>query len=225
MALKIPTIKNRNEYWNKRFLQGAIYDKKPSKLTFFVLRYLKKVKPEKLLVIGGGYGRNAAYFAKNRFFVVNTDVSINALNFGKKIFSNVPNLIFKKDDILKSKIKHHSFDFIVCLYVLSLFLDSEIKIILNTIKKILKPHGLFICNFLSKKDDEYKLGAKINENIVLSDDKKQLVNFYNQKRVVNLLNASDFKILKISQISEKRFINVFSKKLISSSWFVVSEKN
>ena len=224
MILKIPKIKTRNEYWNKRFLQGVIYGKKSSMLASFVLKYLKKFKPQKILVVGGGYGRNAAFFAKNGFFVINADISANALNLGKKIFCNLSNLIFLKDDILKSKIKRHSFDSVVCLYSMSLFSDNEIKTALNTIKKILKPDGLFICNFLSKKDDEYKLGTKINENILLSDDKKQLVNFYDRKRVANLLKLIGFKILKINEVSEKRFINIFHKEFNSNSWFVVSQK-
>jgi 2-polyprenyl-3-methyl-5-hydroxy-6-metoxy-1,4-benzoquinol methylase len=224
MVIKIPKIETRNKYWNKRFLEGAIYNKNPSKLAHLILKYLENTKPQKILVTGGGYGRNAVFFAKNKFFITSTDVAKNAIKLGKKYFANFPNLIFLQDNILKSKIKNRSFDFVISLYILSLFSDKEVKIILNKIKKILIPNGMFICNFLSKKDYEYKTENKIDNNIILADNKKQLINFYSKKEVVDLLKSNGLKVLKISEVSEKKFINIYKKEVTSYSWFVVCKK-
>ena len=66
---KITSIKSRNRYWDKRYLKGEIYLRSPSKIIKNSYNLLKKYKQKKILVIGGGYGRNAAFLAKRGFVI------------------------------------------------------------------------------------------------------------------------------------------------------------
>lgn len=220
MAKIIPDIQSRNKYWNKRFLKGTIYTEKPSKTVKLLLPYLKGSK--KVLVVGGGYGRNAAYLAKNGFWVLSTDVSQNAINIGEKIY-NFPNLKFEKKNITKLNYGRNKFDAVVAIYILSIFTKQELDRILKDVKNILKPYGKFCCNFLSINDDEYSLGIKIDKNLRLCDHKQQIVKFYSKSQIETIFKKYDFTIDKIIKVGETRFIDILNKKVVSRSWLVLGK--
>ena len=196
----------------------------PSKIIKNSYNLLKKYKQKKILVIGGGYGRNAAFLAKRGFVITNSDVSANALSLGKRIYKQVNNLRFKKDDILRTKNTKSSFDAIFALYLLSLFTNQEVQVALKNIRKILRSNGILICNFLSTTDDEYSLGEKVNNDQFLHDNQQQLVHFYTKSKVRKLLIKSKFSIDKIYAVSESRYINTLGKKVTSRSMVVVARR-
>jgi len=222
MEPKIPALNRRNAYWNKRFTEGAIYTKKPSKAIILSWKYL--VGSEKILVIGGGYGRNASFLAKKGFQLTNTDISSNAIKLGRKIYTSTDNLKFKKYDILKAGKEKQYYDAAVCIYLLSLFTKKEVHSTLKNIKDMLKPDGKIICNFLSTDDDELRLAIENNnliaENTILID-KNQLIKFYTKKQIKSVLEENNITIDKIIKIEESRYINILKKKITSRSWLVL----
>ena len=156
--------------------------------------------------------------------VTNNDVSVNALSLGKRIYQQVDNLRFKKDDIMRTKNTRSSFDAIIALYLLNLFTNQEVKVALKNIRKILKSNGILVCNFLSTTDDAYSLGEKINNDQFLHDNQQQLVHFYTKSKVRKLLIKSKFSIDKIYAVSESRYINTLGKKVTSRSIVVVARR-
>lgn len=220
---RVPRIYLRNLYWDERYSQGLIYSTNPSKIIIGpVYNFLKQHGFKKVLMIGGGYGKNAAFLARKAFSVTNSDVSKNAIKLGRKKYRELPNINFLNDDILKTKIKDNKYDAVICLYLLSLFTDKEIRIALRNIKRILRPSGLLICNFLSQDDYEYKLGMKVTKSTVLLDNKRQLVNFFTKKRATVLLRGNKFLISQIFKAIDTRFINILHKIAISKSWVAIA---
>lgn len=218
--MKIPSINSRNKYWDKRFERGAIYGENPSAIIKKMLKYLKGPK---VLVAGGGYGRNSAFLADKGFNIVNFDISKNALNLGKNVYKDRKNLKFLKGDITVANKLRNGFDSIICLYILSLLNDKEVEKAINNFKNILVPNGKLICNFLSNKDAEYGLGRQIGKNKFVLDNGEQFCKFYTKKEAVKLLKSLKFKIIDIFEEKEKRFISVLNKNIISKSWVVICE--
>jgi cyclopropane fatty-acyl-phospholipid synthase-like methyltransferase len=214
-----PSIKFRNIYWDTRFEKGFIYGTRPSKAVKFIFNYIKNEKS--LLILGGGYGRNAVWFAKKGFNVLNTDISNNAINLGKNRYRKFQNLKFKRLDVSKNFNFKNSFDAIIALYCLNLFTSQELLSIMKNIRKKLKRGGKFCANFLSIKDDEYGSGTKIEKNTFLYSD-GQIVKFFTKREIVDLFKKYNFKIDKIINIKEKRKIK--TKRLTSHSYLVLSER-
>ncbi len=80
--------------WNDRYRQGgAIYGTEPSpaaKLAVFK-DFFNRFKPgQKLLEIGGGYGRNAFFFASRGMSVVSLDISDEAIKLGTSLRETTP---------------------------------------------------------------------------------------------------------------------------------------
>ena len=219
--MKIPSIDSRNKYWNQRFEQGEIYSIEPSNFMNKVSDYL--INSKKILVVGGGYGRNAIFLSKKGFEVINTDISLKAVSIGKKIYSEMSNLKFKKMNLFDLQFRS-KFDAVVAIYVLSLFTEIELLKIFKQINNILINNGRFCANFLSTEDDEFGIGKKISRNLFLYND-GQLVKFYRKNEVKSLLVRNGFIVDEIVKTEEKRYINILNKKINSKSWLVLSKRN
>lgn len=227
MKIKPTSIVKRNRYWNQRFSKGAIYTKRPSSIlsNFQIAQYLKKGRGKSMLVVGGGYGRNAALLAKQGWRVTNTDVSRHAITLGKQIYERTPNLHFQIDDATKTGLPSGRFDAVVCLYVLSLFTLEEVAACLRGIRRVLKPHSIFLCNFLALSDDEYKRSTKTKSNTILLDKGQQLVQFYARGDATALIRAQGFSIKQVHYATEIRFVDILKQNITSRSWVIVATKS
>lgn len=218
--MKISPINLRNKYWNQRFEKGEIYSLKPSNFIKKISDYLTSSK--KILVVGGGYGRNAIFLSKKGFEVTNIDISQKAISIGKRIYDKISNLKFKKMNLFNLQFKK-KFDGVVAIYILSLFTETELSEIFKQINKTLVDDGKFCANFLSIEDDEFGMGKKIGKNLFLYDD-GQLVKFYRKNEIKSLFTKNGFTVNKIVKTEEKRYIDVLNKKINSKSWLVLSRK-
>lgn len=221
--MRIPLIKSRNRYWNKRFRKGLIYFKKPSKIIKLISPNLCNKTTNRVLIIGGGYGRNAAFLARRGFKVTSVDVSQKAISLGKELYGNLANLKLYKKDILNLNFKRDSFDVVIGIYILSLFTKKELLQIFKNTRKTLMDNGLFYCNFLSTDDDEISKGIKAKKNLFVYED-GQLVKFYEESELKTLFKKSNFVIDKMAKVQETRYINIFKQGLTSKSYLVFSRK-
>ncbi len=99
----------------------------------------------KTILITGGTGRFAIYFAERGKKVIALDQSNEMLSVAKKksIIANVDNLIeFKKGDVEKLPFEDNKFDAIVTIHVMTHFQD--INNFVSEIARVLKPGGIFI---------------------------------------------------------------------------------
>ena len=212
---------NQTDYWNQKFDKGTIYTERPSKITKQVSKYIKG--KHKILVIGGAYGRNAAFLANQGFDVTVIDISQTALDLGNTLFGHLNNLHFKKQNLLSLDFKDKSFDAIVGIYILNLFSSVKLNKIILNLKKILKDNGYFCCNFLSPDDDEFGYGKKIGHNTFIFE-KNQLLKFYEKKELNNLFHKHGFIIDKIYKEKETRLLENLNKNITSISFVALARK-
>ena len=218
--MTIPPIASRNKYWNQRFEKGEIYSLKPSSIMKNLINYLTGSK--KILVVGGGYGRNAAFLSRRGFEVTSIDTSQKAISMGKTIYNKLSNLKLKKMDLLNLHFKK-KFNVVIAIYILSLFTGAELSKIFKQISNILSRNGKLCANFLSIKDDEFGAGKSIGENLFLYED-GQLVKFYRKNEIKTLFNRYGFIIDEIVKVEEQRYINILNKRISSRSWLVLGRK-
>jgi SAM-dependent methyltransferase len=212
-------MKMKKCYWDWRFKKGAIYGLAASGIMLRIVNCLAESR--RIIVAGGGYGRNAAFLANRKFSIVSTDISSAAIKLGRNIFKENRNLKFSMIDISKKQIKiTQKYDSILCIYLLSLLREKELKVAFQNFRKFSNNKGYIVLNFLSTKDGEYGNGEEIGKNEFLFH-KEQYVKFYTKKEVVKLLEKEGFKIKNIFKYKEERFINILDKNIITVSWVVV----
>jgi len=220
VGMKIPSLKARSTYWDRRFEKGEIYGTKPSKAAKLIMKDAKPLA--RILVVGGGYGRNAAYLAKHKHEVLSTDSSKRAIAMGRRLYGYRKNLRFKRWDICgATDFEKKPFDAVVAIYCLSLFTRAELNKIFKKIRQLIQRGGKFYANFLALDDGEYGQGKEIMQHTFLHED-GQLVRFFSKKEILGLFKAHNFKINRILKIGEKR--RVKNQSVTSRSYLVFSKK-
>ena len=107
---------------------------------------LKEIKKGNFLDLGTGPGTQAAQLAKIGFNVTGSDLSQNAVDRAKKLYSD-PSYV--ADDILNSKFPDNEFDFILDRGVFHVFDPEQQPVYLSNIKRILKENGILFLKCMS----------------------------------------------------------------------------
>lgn len=150
---------HNKEYWNNIFKNGTIYGTYPSETALKAANFLIKKqinKDSKLLEIGGGYGRNAIYFANQlKLDTTIIDISNIAIELGITLAQQYPlkpRFIQGDATRLEEYFPESSYDIVFHNFCLHLLSKSERKKIYEGTKHILKPKGFFLGSYLSTND-------------------------------------------------------------------------
>lgn len=155
-------MKNRAKPFDEKYSSAElVWGKKSSAICNEIPKHLSS-DIKTALEIGGGYGRDAKWLAsEKRIKVTVMDISSVAIKQGKTFVKQImPKVIFKKCDLLDRKdvTKHYKikYDMIYSYMVLHLFECSEgneeLEKLIKNIKPFLKPTGIMVHMFISRKD-------------------------------------------------------------------------
>ncbi len=195
-----------DEYWKERI-------NKPIEDDFWIEEYKELLKNQGLcLDLGCGIGQHSKWFMENGYDVISTDISDTALEKVKEFNPNVMNIDMRNPLPFEDK----KFDVVFAALSIHFFTDEGTKKLINEIKRVLKPGGLFIGSVNAIQGLE-----------VIKDTAKEIephYYFYNEK-YVRLFDVddvkhylSDFDILKIDEKEtirhehKKNFIVFVAKK-------------
>ena len=213
------------EYWEQRYALSGLYSKNHSRMCASVNRLLSKAK--RILVLGGGYGRNAQYFAKRKrnATITSIDLAENAISEGITTFGHLPNLHFEKKDLLSLDYEEKSFDTVIALYILNSFLLQDVQKILTEVHLLLDYDGLFVVNLLRTDDEDTKWGENIGNNEYKYEG-GLLMKFYTKPEVAALLTNAGFHVELVDSFEEKRKVRTPDgwHDAESKSWFFVARK-
>tara|TARA_B110000259_G_scaffold166326_1_gene193772 strand:- start:120 stop:803 length:684 start_codon:yes stop_codon:yes gene_type:complete len=171
--------------WNKSF--EKIVEKRYPNLDLVRLQkwHFGENSSGKILEYGFGTGSNSIHLIDCGYEFYGIDICSGALNQTKKrILDNFPNLdnfhlslLSENDDQLPYE--NNSFDYIVCLSVLSLLgNEKRVKALLSEFKRILKIGGKIIID-INDHDSEFSKGYEmIEENVFITPSSNDSMPFH-----------------------------------------------
>ena len=201
----------------QKYWQGREYEDTAERIA--LKRILKIIgKKEKLLDIGGGYGRLVSEYIKNFKNCLIIDPSEKLLSQAKKLCYKYKNLSLQKGIIEKIPQKNESFDVVLCVRTFHHLENSRQAI--KEINRVLKPQGFLILEFANKIRFKNILKAilKLNFKFLVDHNPEKIgkskIPFYSYhpNQIKTLLLSEGFIILK--SLSVSNFRNPFIKKVI-----------
>ena len=177
----------------------------------YILSYLKKQNPGKLLDIGCGHGwlMSALNNKWNKYGIdISNFASKSASKYGKIFIGDLKNFKGKK------------FDFITALHIIEHHPKPERLI--KKIYKILKPGGTLI---LETPDFDSAAARRFGNNFRMLKDKTH-ISLFSQDSLIRFIRDSKFKIFQINYpyfdtpfFNKKNLLKIFNQKKISPPFY------
>ena len=162
-------------YWNKFYKKIPYMDES----TFAKFSYKKiQNKNSKILDIGCGNGRDAYYFNKKGFEVTGIDISQKAIKKNSQI--KIKNLVFKKFDVGKDKLKS-KFEIIYCRFFVHTLDELQENKLINIIKQVKKKDTLVFFEFRNYKDKIFGNFKAKDHNKIIEFEKGHIRRIINPK--------------------------------------------
>lgn len=145
----------------------------PCEVSYYYARRWKAAGKKSILDLGSGLGRHAMLFARNGFKVTAVDLSEYAINhlrtWQKK---EKVDILSKVSDMNELPFQDNAFDCIWAYHVISHTDTKGFLIVLNEIKRVLKPNGEIFFTLCSKDSSVFKDGnfPQVDENTILKTE-------------------------------------------------------
>ncbi|KYK35507.1 MAG: class I SAM-dependent methyltransferase [Theionarchaea archaeon] len=152
-----------------------------------------------ILEIGCGQGRNAAWLAEKGFSVTGVDLIMKDLvlfrEYAKKRGIN-PYII--QNDISHLSFKENQFDVVMSFHVLTFVPEHARPLVLQEVRRVLRPHGIFVAVERSQKDPDYKKGVEIERETYTFQGYTH--HFFSGEELRELLSPMDVAVLRDMRI-------------------------
>ncbi|MEE2024217.1 class I SAM-dependent methyltransferase [Alkalimonas mucilaginosa] len=144
-------------FWDERYAQeDYVYGEKPND---FLVSQVARIKPNShILCLAEGEGRNAVYLAQLGHNVTAVDISVVALDKGRKLADKAGvKVSWQHADLADYILAHDKWDLIVAIFM---HLPEIIRDrVFAQIKTALRPGGLFIGEFYRPDQLRFKTGG------------------------------------------------------------------
>ncbi|MFA5049745.1 MAG: class I SAM-dependent methyltransferase [Candidatus Micrarchaeia archaeon] len=206
--------------WDSRYhAEGKIWGADPSHAAKLAVLegYIQGGK--KIAELGGGYGRNSAFFKEIGANPTLFDISDIALENARKSYG-LENTA--KVDLTKSLPAEYlgGYDVVFCNFVLHLLDSKERSNIIENSNLLLKDNGISIWTFLSTQDNEYRKGECVGENDYKMPRTSSIFHFFSMEEIRRLFFKWNLKLVQACNEIEMIIRSV--KK--TDFWFVVAQK-
>jgi SAM-dependent methyltransferase len=186
-----------------------IYDRKAKEkpiypLFHFIKQYYKnRPIPENIAEVG--FGNGGLLRSLSTIFPVcfGLDISGKNIEFTEKAFrqDGICNVKFEVYNIMDVPSQEHRFDAIVLSHVLEHFDDDQIKIVLQNVKRLLKPQGIFFGATPYKKFFNPRICPNCGHTFEI-DGHKQILD---EQKMKTILEENGFKIIQIRHFNPDHF--------------------
>ena len=157
------------EAWDKQYYEKGYFIKYPDEdLIRFMAKYFYNApdrKRIKILDVGSGVGRNTIYLAKEGFSAFGVEATDSGIEVStKRREIEGVDAIFKKADLIKIPFPEEYFDAVVDIQTIQHNTYKQINEIMQEIKRVLKPNGIFFATMVSTQDRSFKKGKVIEKH-------------------------------------------------------------
>lgn len=185
--------------------------------------YLSEKGCKRILDLGCGNGSHSIYFSKIGFEVYASDIDCRKIRENIKRL-NINNISICEHSFTNIPYSNNFFDAVICTSTIHHAVIREIKKGISEIYRVLKPNGYFIFDMLSKEDQSFGLGNKIEEATFVGsrEGEENIPHHYTDEKELHLL-LNLFSDVEINK-SIYSFINLDGNKYISKVFDIVSIK-
>lgn len=185
-------------YWDEFYKVEHKEISQPSLFAKFIFdSFLNKKEGKNLIEFGCGNGRDSLYFAKNGISVTAIDSSHIAIQKLQKQNSDISWICGDFSAKLDIDIK---FDICYSRFTLHAIDDIAEQNLIQNVKNLLKPDGLFVVEARSINDDKFGVGKAVGDREFISDGHYR--RFIDQDIFKANLIQNGFKIVDINESSE-----------------------
>lgn len=180
-----------------------------------------RIHGKKVLDLGCGYGRDAAYYVKKKNKVTGVDLSKIAIRNCKNSFKKQKlRARFIIANAKRLPFKANSFDVVHSASLLHFFNKRDIRSVLREAKRVLAPGGLFFSNLPSTKDfrNRHEAGKRFL---------KSTRYFYKSAAEVRrLFERAGFVIVKLKVFTSKHifYAKRYPKSAKVHGWIIIAKK-
>lgn len=203
-------MNQQEKVWDKLYKSNkTLWSKETSTLS-------NLLKNKNVLEIGVGNGKTLLSILKQKpKSITAIDISQVSIEICKSLFKN-KNIIFKKDNIIKSKLKSSSFDISICYYVLNNLKENEKKKAISEMYRLLSNKGIILFEDFAVNDFRQKEGKVTKEVNTIIKSSGLIHHFFTKDELTDLF--SKFNSIKVKEKSFSPFRNKkhLKRKLISA---------
>jgi len=205
---------NNKKFWNE-FYKKKLSVLKPSPFARFVYSKLNKKKNISVLDIGCGNGRDTIFFLKKKLLAIGIDHSKSAISILKKKYKNN----FYHLDACKSfkkKFKINKFDIIYArFFIHSISLRQE-KFFFKNVIKFKNLNSKTFVEFRTTKDDLFKKGKNLKDNITFTDHYRRFIRIKDFKKRISSYGFKIDSILEGKNLAKYKNENPHVARIILS---------
>lgn len=178
-------------FWDERYAQDEyVYGEKPND---FLVSQIANIKPHaKVLCLAEGEGRNAVYLAQLGHAVTAIDISMVALDKGRRLAErNGVKVHWQQADLASYSLGLAQWDVIVAIFM---HLPEAIRDqVFAQVKPALRPDGLFIGEFYRPEQLDFKTGGPADIKMLYS---KELLAQQLDGLKLSYLNACEREVIE-----------------------------
>jgi ubiquinone/menaquinone biosynthesis C-methylase UbiE len=208
-----------SHYDYKKYWETRKYENQAEKIA--LKKLFRLIHPKNRIIdIGGGFGRLTPDYAPLFKACLLIEPSEKLLKEASKVCQKYPNVTLQKSFVEQLPVQNESFD--VALMVRVAHHLSDLRAMIQEVKRVLKPGGFFILEFANKNHFKNRLEAIFHFNWRFFADHtpeslktKRLSNpffNYHPNQIKTLLLANNFQIIKCLSVSN--FRQAWFKKLL-----------
>lgn len=191
-------------HWEEIFSNNqAFFGEEPSEFARTSCNLFRRKKVQNVLELGCGQGRDTLFFARNGLKMTALDYAETAVETLKKGAAAVgvsPSVLARPHDVRQPlPFPDASFDACYSHMLLCMELSTaEIRLILDEIRRVLRPAGIVRYSVRSSFDKHYRTGTHLREGIY--EIGGFAVHFFTEEKIRKL--AKGYQSLKIDRMQE-----------------------
>ena len=191
----------KTSHWRKE-IEFEPDQKRPIALVKNVAFEMERRGFSDILEIGCGQGRNAAWLSEKGFSVTGIDLIMRDLLLFKEYAKKkgiTPYII--QNDGSHLSFKGDQFHVVMSFHVLTFVTERVRPLVLQEVKRVLRPHGIFVAVERSQRDLDYKKGIEIERDTYTFQEYTH--HFFSEKELRALVSPMDVVVLNGMRIIDK----------------------
>ncbi len=155
--------------WDELYKDGDFRWSDPSDEVIELVPLLKERNAHRILDLACGAGRHLVYLSKAGFELYGTDIAKSGLDYAQQLLAQeqlAARLI--QSEMAAIPFRAASFDAVICIHAIQHQIFQDLTRSTREIYRVLRPGGLFLSTFPSRRDRRYGQGEEIEPNTFLS---------------------------------------------------------